>query len=90
MIMCRVICQIHLKYKDYCCFVFRMKILGLLLASPKHFKSHQTISSRYFQTLVTSTWLKNQLGGASANSNLRVLDASWQSNGQGYEQLYKQ
>nr|XP_022331490.1 thiosulfate sulfurtransferase-like [Crassostrea virginica] len=67
-----------------------MKILGLLLTSPKHFKSHQTISSRYFQTLVTSTWLKNQLGGASANSNLRVLDASWQSNGQGYEQLYKQ
>lgn len=69
----------------------RMRILGLFLTSPKHFISYQTFSTRHFQTLVSSTWLRNQLAASrELSSQLRVLDASWQSNGQGYEQLYKQ
>lgn len=72
-------------------FLFRMRILGLFLTSPKHFISYQRFSTRQFQTLVSSTWLRNQLAAArELSSQLRVLDASWQSNGQGYEQLYKQ
>lgn len=68
-----------------------MRILGLFLTSPKHFISYQTFSTRHFQTLVSSTWLRNQLAASrELSSQLRVLDASWQSNGQGYEQLYKQ
>lgn len=69
----------------------RMRIIGLFLTSPKHFISYQTFSTRHFQTLVSSTWLRNQLAASrELSSQLRVLDASWQSNGQGYEQLYKQ
>ncbi|XP_062591038.1 thiosulfate sulfurtransferase-like [Saccostrea cucullata] len=68
-----------------------MKILGLILTSSKHFRSHPAFNKRSFQTLVSSAWLRNQLSGSQElSSELRLLDASWQSNGQGYEQLYKQ
>ncbi|XP_056022766.1 thiosulfate sulfurtransferase-like [Ostrea edulis] len=68
-----------------------MRVLGLVLKSPKYSKLHHTFIKRNFQTLVSSSWLRNQLAASSKlSSELRLLDASWQSNGQGYQQLYKQ